>query len=299
MNRTVVISGGGTGIGLAAAHSFARMGDRLVLVGRRRDVLERAAAELPDGVACPADLTEPAGARAVAELVRERFGTVDVLVHSAGGNSALHPRAPTALASPADVPPTGVPPADASSSHGPFPDRSDPDTRSAATAGAGPNPSEGDARDGLARIAATWTADFRTNTLSAVLLTEALRDRLASPGGRVLFVSSVAAYRGSGSAAYGAAKAALHPYAHALAAELGPRGVTVNVVAPGLVGETDFFGDHGMTEENRRARVAETLNGRAGTPGDVAETLRWLASPAAGHVTSQVVQVNGGAQRGS
>ncbi|NJQ08408.1 SDR family NAD(P)-dependent oxidoreductase [Streptomyces lonarensis] len=282
MKRTVVISGGGTGIGRAAAWAFARDGDRLVLVGRRADVLRRAAADLPDAVAHPADLTEPADVRSVADMVRDRFGTVDVLLHCAGGT-------PSRQAG-------GAPGTRASDG-----------TFSATTGRSGGDPSDvggdgaaGEAEeDPLAVLARGWTADFRANTLSAVLLTEALADRLASPGGRVLFVSSIAAYRGSGVASYGAAKAALHPYAHALARRLGPRGVTVNTVAPGIVGDTDFFGEDGMTEENWRARIDETLNGRAGTPGDVASTLHWLASPAAGHVTSQIVQVNGGAQRGS
>lgn len=124
-----------------------------------------------------------------------------------------------------------------------------------------------------------------------------MKQRLASPGGRVLFVSSIAAYRGSGSGAYGAAKAGLHPYAHDLARELGPRGITANVVAPGYIEDTEFFG--GAIDPARRERlVGDTSTGRAGTPGDVAATLHWLASPAAGHVTSQVVQVNGGAERG-
>ncbi|WP_165984602.1 SDR family NAD(P)-dependent oxidoreductase [Streptomyces sp. YIM 98790] len=252
--RTVVISGGGTGIGLATAHSFARTGDRTVLVGRRADVLEAAAAGIDGAVACPADLTQPSGAATVADFVAREFGTVDVLINNAGGNGLLEPP-----------------------------------------------PGEEVRADPLARVAHNWTVNFRINTLTAVLLTEALCERLASPGGRVLFVSSIAAYRGSGSGAYGASKAALHPYAHDLARRLGPRGVTVNVVAPGLIDDTEFFGGPaggGMSEERRQARVAETLNGRAGTPGDVAETLHWLSSPAADHITSQVLQVNGGAERG-
>lgn len=247
MARTVVISGGGTGIGFATALAFAREGDTTVLVGRRPEVLERAAEAVTGAVACPADLTEPQGASRVAGLVAERFGTVDVLVHAAGGNGVLEPPATS--------------------------------------------------QDPLAVAAHDWTVNFRVNTLTAVLLTEALRDRLASPGGRVLFLSSIAAFRGSGSGSYAASKAALHPYAFDLARALGPRGVTVNVVAPGLIDDTEFFGGS-MTPERRRARIDETLNGRAGTPGDVAETLHWLASHAAGHLTAQVIQVNGGAERG-
>ncbi|WP_326598108.1 SDR family NAD(P)-dependent oxidoreductase [Streptomyces sp. NBC_01803] len=252
--RTVIISGGGTGIGLATARAFARDGDTSVLIGRRAEVVERAAASVGNAVALPADLTDPAEAARVARFVAERFGTVDVLVHSAGGSGLLEPR----------------------------PDDAD---------------DADDTGDPLAAAAHHWTVAFRINTLTAVLLTEALRDRLASPGGRVLFLSSIAAYRGSGSGAYAASKAALHPYAFDLARALGPRGVTVNVVAPGYIEETEFFGP-AMPPERREARVAETLNARAGTPGDVAETLRWLASHAASHITSQTIQVNGGAERG-
>ncbi|CAL9430325.1 SDR family NAD(P)-dependent oxidoreductase [Streptomyces griseomycini] len=245
MTRNVVISGGGTGIGLAAAQAFARDGDRVLLLGRRAEVLEKA--EVPGASTYAADLSDPAAVRGVAGFVAREFGTVDVLVHSAGGNGMLEP-----------------------------------------PAGGG---------DPLEAVAHDWTVNFRLNTLTAVLLTEALKERLAEPGGRVLFLSSIAAYRGSGSGAYAAAKAALHPYVHDLARQLGPRGITVNAVAPGYVEDTGFFG--GAMEEERRARlVAETSTGRAGAPGDVAATLHWLASHGAAHITSQIVQVNGGAERG-
>ncbi|MEU6688371.1 SDR family oxidoreductase [Streptomyces sp. NPDC046832] len=245
MARNVVISGGGTGIGLAAARVFAADGDRVLLLGRRAEALEKA--EVPGALTCAADLAEPEDVRGVAAFAERELGTVDVLVHSAGGSGLLEPEPP----------------------------RGDP----------------------LTAVAHTWTVNFRLNTLTAVLLTEALKPRLAEPGGRVLFLSSIAAYRGSGSGAYAAAKAGLHPYAHDLARELGPRGITVNVVAPGYIEDTEFFGD-AMAEERRARLVGETSNGRAGTPGDVAETLHWLASPGAGHITSQIIQVNGGAERG-
>ncbi|MBB4715850.1 SDR family NAD(P)-dependent oxidoreductase [Streptomyces luteogriseus] len=245
MARNVVISGGGTGIGLAAARVFAAGGDRVLLLGRRADVLEKA--EVPGALRYAADLAEPEDVRGVAAFVERELGAVDVLVHSAGGSGLLEPDAP------------------------------------------------GD--DPLAAVAHTWSVNFRLNTLTAVLLTEALKPRLAEPGGRVLFLGSIAAYRGSGSGAYAAAKAGLHPYAHDLARELGPRGITVNVVAPGYIEDTEFFGD-AMAEERRVRLIGETSTGRAGTPGDVAETLHWLASPGAGHITSQIIQVNGGAERG-
>ncbi|MGW7526318.1 SDR family NAD(P)-dependent oxidoreductase [Streptomyces sp. NPDC054783] len=245
MTRNIVISGGGTGIGLAAAQTFAADGDRVLLLGRRAEMLGKAA--VPGALTCAADLSEPDQVRRVARFVADELGTVDVLVHGAGGAGQLEAPA--------------------------------------------------DSDDPLDRVAHDWTVNFRQNALTAALLTEALKDRLAEPGGRVLFISSIAAYRGSGSGAYAAAKAGLHPYAHDLARQLGPRGITVNVVAPGFVEDTEFFGD--TMDEARRARlIADTLTGRAGIPGDVAATLHWLASPGAAHVTSQVIQVNGGAERG-
>lgn len=244
MTRNIVISGGGTGIGRATAQTFAADGDRVLLLGLRAEVLEKA--EVPGALTHAADLSEPDQVRRAARFVAQELGTVDVLVHAAYGagyRAACRERRP------------------------------------------------------LDRVAHDWTAAFRQNVLTAALLTEALKDRLAAPGGRVLFISSIAAYRGSGSGAYAAAKAGLHPYAHDLARQLGPRGITVNVVAPGYVEDTEFFGDS-MDEERRARLIAETLNGRPGIPGDVAATLHWLASPGAAHVTSQIIQVNGGAERG-
>ncbi|BFO20715.1 SDR family oxidoreductase [Streptomyces sp. KM77-8] len=244
MNRNVVISGGGTGIGLAAARVFAAGGDRVLLLGRRGDVLERAA--VPGALTYAADLADAGAVRGVAGFVGREFGAVDVLIHGAGGDGRLEP-------------PGGDDPLDA--------------------------------------VAHSWTVGFRLNLLTAALLTEALRHRLAEPGGRVLFLSCLAAYQGHGEPGYAAAKAGLHPYAHALARELGPHGITVNVVAPGYIEDTGFFGD-GPDEDLRTRMTGQTLDGRAGTPGDVAATLHWLASPGAGHITSQIIQVNGGAERG-
>ena len=245
MTRNVVISGGGTGIGLATARVFAADGDQVLLLGRRGDVLERAG--VPGALTYAADLSDPEAVAGVAGFVGREFGAVDVLVHCAGGNGLLEP------------------------------------------AEGGDDPLDAVARD--------WMLNFRLNVLTAVLLTEAVKHRLAEPGGRVLFLSSIAACRGSGRTAYAAAKASLHPYAHAPARELGPRGSTVNVVAPGYIEDTGFFGD-GPDEEQRARLIAETSDKRAGTPGDVAATLHWLASPGAGHITSQIIQVNGGAERG-
>ncbi|GIF76405.1 hypothetical protein Asi02nite_59230 [Asanoa siamensis] len=148
----------------------------------------------------------------------------------------------------------------------------------------------------VARASAAWLANLRSNVLTAVHLTEALRDVLAD-NARVVLLSSIAAFRGSGSGSYGGSKAALHPYAIDLAAALGPRGITVNVVAPGYTTDTEFFGAT-MTDQRHDLLVGQALNKRAGHTDDVAATIRWLTSPDAGHVTAQIIQVNGGALPG-
>ncbi|MGB2568403.1 SDR family NAD(P)-dependent oxidoreductase [Micromonospora citrea] len=149
---------------------------------------------------------------------------------------------------------------------------------------------------GLHGVAAHWRANLDANVLTAVLLTEALRPALRRPGGRVLLISSIAAQRGGGGA-YSAAKAALHGWAYDLATQLGPEQITVNVVSPGYVADTEFFGDR-MTPDGHAKRVAATLVGRAGEPDDIAAAVRYLAGPSAGYVTGQVLGVNGGSVLG-
>ncbi|WP_018787662.1 SDR family NAD(P)-dependent oxidoreductase [Micromonospora sp. CNB394] len=150
--------------------------------------------------------------------------------------------------------------------------------------------------DSLAGVADWWRANLDANVLTAVLLTEALLPALSRPGGRVVLLSSIAAQRGGGGP-YSAAKAALHGWAYDLAAQLGPEQITVNVVSPGYVAETEFFGDR-MTPEGHAKRVAATLVGRAGEPDDIAAAVRYLVGPSAGYVTGQVLGVNGGSVLG-
>lgn len=147
------------------------------------------------------------------------------------------------------------------------------------------------APDDLVSLAANWQANLTANLVSAVLMVAVVRDRLTE-GGAVVTIGSIAADTGSG--AYGAAKAGLASWNVGLAAELGPRGVTANVVAPGYIAGTEFFRG-ALTDQRRDTLVASTCTGRAGRVEDVAGAVRFLASPAARHITGQVLEVNGGA----
>jgi 3-oxoacyl-[acyl-carrier protein] reductase len=143
----------------------------------------------------------------------------------------------------------------------------------------------------LDAVARAWRLDFEANVLTTVLLTRALLPLVTRPGGRILAIGSVAAVRGAGS--YGAAKAALHAWAYDLATSLGPEGITVNVVAPGFIPDTEFWQGR-LSDEVMRSRLDAIPVARPGTPEEVAAAVLHLASPAAGFTTGQVLGVNGG-----
>ena len=143
----------------------------------------------------------------------------------------------------------------------------------------------------LERIAASWRANLDANLISAVLTTHAVADRLAS-GGSVINIGTIGAERGGGS--YGAAKAALASWNAYLSAEIGPRGVTANIISPGYIADTNFFRDR-LTSHRRDNLIAATHDKRPGRPDDIAETAHFLASPGARHITGQIIHVNGGA----
>jgi len=145
--------------------------------------------------------------------------------------------------------------------------------------------------DPLEELKATWNAYVAQNVLGAVLTTAAVREQLGE-GSAIISLGTIGAERRGG--AYGAAKAALAAWSAGLSAELGPAGITANVVAPGYVAGTDFF-QGGMTDARHELLVAETHDKRAGTPEDIAETVFFLASPGARHITGQTIHVNGGA----
>ena len=110
--------------------------------------------------------------------------------------------------------------------------------------------------------------------------------------GRILLVSSMWGQTGgSCEVAYSAAKAGLIGLGKALAKEEGPSGITVNVIAPGVI-NTDMMA--GFTDDDRAALAEETPVERLGEPDEIARTMVFLADEASGYITGQVLGVNGG-----
>jgi acetoacetyl-CoA reductase/3-oxoacyl-[acyl-carrier protein] reductase len=114
----------------------------------------------------------------------------------------------------------------------------------------------------------------------------------AAGRGRIVQTASINALRGKfGQAAYSAAKAGLIGLTRTAARELGPKGITVNAVAPGMI-ETAMTRD--LPEDVLARSLAETATGRLGQPQDVAQVVLFLLSDAAGHVSGEVLRVDGG-----
>jgi 3-oxoacyl-[acyl-carrier protein] reductase len=138
-----------------------------------------------------------------------------------------------------------------------------------------------------------WDAVIATNLTSAYSCMQAvLRPMLKQRGGRIIAIGSVVGQMGNaGQANYAASKAGLIGLAKALAREVASRGITVNVVAPGLI-DTDMT--RALAEATSDNWAQQIPLGRLGTPEDVANTVCFLASDEAAYITGQVIAVNGG-----
>ena len=134
---------------------------------------------------------------------------------------------------------------------------------------------------------------IKTNLGSAFLCTKAsLRGMLKARWGRIISIASVAGISGNaGQANYAASKAGMIAFAKSIAKEVGSRGITSNVVAPGYIATdmTDALGD--SAKESASAAIAL---GRFGQPEEVAEAVGFLASDASSYITGQVLAVDGG-----
>jgi 3-oxoacyl-[acyl-carrier protein] reductase len=138
-----------------------------------------------------------------------------------------------------------------------------------------------------------WDAVLTTNLTAAFALTQAaLKSMIRQRQGRIISISSVVGQSGNaGQANYAASKAGLIGFTKAVALEVASRGITANVVAPGLI-ETDMT--QSIAEKAREQWESRIPLRRLGTPDDVAAAVCFLASDEASYITGQVLAVNGG-----
>ena len=138
-----------------------------------------------------------------------------------------------------------------------------------------------------------WQAILDTNLTSVYRTSKAvMRGMMKARKGRIVNIASVIGVTGNaGQANYAAAKAGIIAFSKSLAREIGGRGVTVNVVAPGFI-DTDMT--RGLPEDAKQAMLGQIALGRLGEPADIARAVAFLAGPSAAYITGETLHVNGG-----
>ena len=229
MSRSVLVTGGSKGIGLAIARAFAEAGDEVTVTYRT--------GEPPEGLAAVrCDVTEPASVDAAFIEIEGRQGPVEVLVANAGitKDQLILRMSEEEFSSVIDT-----------------------------------------------NLAGSWRVAKRAS-----------KGMLRLRRGRIVFISSVVGMLGSaGQTNYAASKAGLVGLARSLARELGSRGITANVVAPGFV-ETDMTA--ALPEELQKTYLGQIPLGRFASAEEVAGVVRFLAGDEGAYITGAVVPVDGG-----
>jgi 3-oxoacyl-[acyl-carrier protein] reductase len=138
-----------------------------------------------------------------------------------------------------------------------------------------------------------WQAIIDTNLSSVFRTSKAvLRGMMKARHGRIVNIASVIGLTGNpGQANYAAAKAGIIGFSKSLAREVGSRGITVNVVAPGFI-DTDMT--RALPEAQREALLGQIALGRLGAADDIAQAVAFLVGPAASYITGETLHVNGG-----
>jgi NAD(P)-dependent dehydrogenase (short-subunit alcohol dehydrogenase family) len=241
-NKTALITGGNSGIGLATAKLFVAEGAKVVITGRNQATLEAAAKELgPNALAVVADATDIPATEAAIKKGAEKFGKFDIVFANAGiaGNTPI----------------------------------------------------------GATTLAA-FEAVIRTNITSVFFTVQAAVPHLNDGASIVLNGSVISVLGNPGYAAYAASKAGVRAMARVMASELSPRGIRVNVVAPGAA-RTPIWNGAAPTPEAFAVldkRISRTIPlGRLGEAEEVAKTVLFLASDDASNIQGAEIFVDGGA----
>jgi len=138
-----------------------------------------------------------------------------------------------------------------------------------------------------------WDDLINTNLASVFRLSKGvLRGMMKARRGRIVSIASVVGVMGNaGQTNYAAAKAGIIGFSKSLAREVGSRGITVNVVAPGFIA-TDMTAS--LPAEQQEQLTRQIALGRLGAPADIAHAVAFLVSPQAGYITGETLHVNGG-----
>jgi NAD(P)-dependent dehydrogenase (short-subunit alcohol dehydrogenase family) len=243
-NELALITGGGSGLGLAMARCMADAGARVLLAGRREVVLQQAVESIgPRAHYLCHDVNQLREAPALVAKVRDQFGPITIAVNNAG----IHLKKPA-----------------------------------------------------LETTEDEFMQVLTTHVLGAHAISRAVAPGMIERrGGSILFIASMASLIGVPQVvAYSAAKTAYLGMVRALAAELSPRGVRVNAIAPGWI-ESGMARDVLRNDPERERKVlGRTPMGTLGMAEDVGMAAVYLSSPAAKFITGVVLPVDGGASIG-